>query len=204
MGTLACANGLAQAERRRLSTGLRSKENPHVHPQDDRACTRDVHGPRQPAARRCRPSRDVLREDVPELRRRLRGRRRWTWRQCIRLCLDCADICDAAANLGLRRTGIERADADARCSSCAPAPATHARPSARSMTTSIASCARQMCRECAEDCRNAAAEWSADLPRRGGGPKARRRRPLHHARWSPPVPGRIRPPSALSAAWRAS
>ena len=26
-------------------------------------------------------------------------------RQCIRTCLDCADVCEAAARLGLRRTG---------------------------------------------------------------------------------------------------
>ena len=54
--------------------------------------------------------------------------------QSIRLCLDCSDICEATARLGLRQTGDDQ-------------------PMLRGL---LELCA-QICRECAEDCRKAAA-----------------------------------------------
>lgn len=75
--------------------------------------------------------------------------------QCIRLCLDCADICDATCNVALRQTGNdeqtvrELLELCARtCDSCAAECERHDHEHCRL-------CA-QMCRECAEDCRNAA------------------------------------------------
>jgi hypothetical protein len=77
-------------------------------------------------------------------------------RQCIRTCLDCSDVCEAAARLGLRRTGSneevlrEMLEFCARvCDACATECEKHDHEHCRL-------CA-QMCRECAEDCRNAAA-----------------------------------------------
>jgi hypothetical protein len=77
-------------------------------------------------------------------------------RQCIRTCLDCADVCEAAARLGLRRTGSnedvlrEMLEFCARvCDACATECEKHDHEHCRL-------CA-QMCRECADDCRNAAA-----------------------------------------------
>ena len=76
-------------------------------------------------------------------------------RQCIRACLDCADVCDAAANLGLRRTGSneqvlrETLELCARtCDSCAVECEKHDHEHCKL-------CA-QICRECAADCRSAA------------------------------------------------
>ena len=76
-------------------------------------------------------------------------------RQSIRLCVDCADLCDATANLGLRHTGSndqilrETLELCARaCDACAAECEKHPYEHCRL-------CA-QMCRECASDCRVAA------------------------------------------------
>lgn len=76
-------------------------------------------------------------------------------RQCVRSCMDCADVCEAAARLGLRRTGSNEAvlkemlEYCARvCESCATECEKHDHEHCRL-------CA-QICRECAEDCRKAA------------------------------------------------
>jgi hypothetical protein len=76
--------------------------------------------------------------------------------QCIRLCEDSADLCDAAANMALRQTGAndmmvrEVLELCARmCDACAAECESHEYEHCKL-------CA-QMCRECAEDCRNAAA-----------------------------------------------
>lgn len=75
--------------------------------------------------------------------------------QCVRLCLDTADVCEAAARLGLRRSGSndqvlrEMLDFCARtCDACAAECESHEHEHCRL-------CA-QICRECAQDCRNAA------------------------------------------------
>ena len=75
--------------------------------------------------------------------------------QCIRICLDCADICDATANLGLRRTGsnnqmlTETLELCARmCEECAAECEKHDHEHCKLCAI--------MCRECAEDCRKAA------------------------------------------------
>jgi hypothetical protein len=80
--------------------------------------------------------------------------------QCIRLCLDTADLCDAAANLGLRRSGSnaqllrETLDLTARmCDACAAECDRHDHEHCKLCAI--------MCRECADDCRNAALSLAA-------------------------------------------
>ena len=75
-------------------------------------------------------------------------------RECIRVCLDCADVCEAAGKLAMRRTGSNDAVLREMLEVCARS-ATVAPRSASGTTTSIAELCAQMCRECAEDCRNA-------------------------------------------------
>ena len=72
------------------------------------------------------------------------------------VCLDCADVCDASASLGLRRTGSNEAvlkellEFCARvCDACAAECESHDHEHCKL-------CA-QMCRECAEDCHKAVA-----------------------------------------------
>jgi len=72
-------------------------------------------------------------------------------RQCIRSCLDCANVCDATAKLAVRRTGENREalrlmlEACARiCDLCAGECERHAHEHCKL-------CA-EMCRECARDC----------------------------------------------------
>jgi len=76
--------------------------------------------------------------------------------QCIRLCLDASDVCEATARLGARRTGDDQPimrellELCARmCEQCAAECETHDHEHCRL-------CA-QICRECAEDSRRAAA-----------------------------------------------
>jgi len=75
--------------------------------------------------------------------------------QCIRLCFDCSDICEATSRLGSRRTGDDQPmlrellELCARmCDACAAECEKHDHEHCRL-------CA-QICRECAEDCRKAA------------------------------------------------
>ena len=75
--------------------------------------------------------------------------------QCIRLCLDCSDICEATARLGLWQTGDDQPmlrellELCARmCDACAGECEKHDMEHCKL-------CA-QICRECAEDCRKAA------------------------------------------------
>lgn len=74
--------------------------------------------------------------------------------QCIRNCLDCADICAATARLAVRRTGqnveVLRAQLELcilACETCAAECEKHDHPH-------CTKCA-EMCRECAADCRKA-------------------------------------------------
>ena len=79
--------------------------------------------------------------------------------QCVRLCLDASDICEATSRLGTRRTGDDQPvlrellELCARmCEQCAAECEKHAHEH-------CTLCA-QICRECAEDCRKAAASLS--------------------------------------------
>ena len=76
--------------------------------------------------------------------------------KCIRLCLDCADLCDATANIGLRQTGMNDQVLRETLELCARACDECAAECERQNHEHCKLCA-QMCRECAEDCRNAAA-----------------------------------------------
>jgi hypothetical protein len=76
-------------------------------------------------------------------------------RQCIRLCLDCADICDATANIGLRHTGSDDQTLREALELCARLCDACAAECERHPYEHCKLCA-QMCRECGEDCRNAA------------------------------------------------
>ena len=79
--------------------------------------------------------------------------------QCIRLCLDASDICEATARLGARRTGEDQPvlrellELCARmCEQCAAECEKHDHEHCKL-------CA-QICRECAQDCRQAALSLS--------------------------------------------
>ncbi|SFP23949.1 four-helix bundle copper-binding protein [Qipengyuania nanhaisediminis] len=74
--------------------------------------------------------------------------------QCIRNCLDCAEVCAATARLAVRRTAqnidVLRAQMEAcikACETCAEECSQHDNPHCQL-------CAK-MCRECTEDCRKA-------------------------------------------------
>ena len=74
--------------------------------------------------------------------------------ECIRTCLDCADICAATARLATRRAGqnIEMLRAQVEtciraCELCATECAKHEHAHCKLCAT--------MCRECADDCRKA-------------------------------------------------
>jgi hypothetical protein len=75
--------------------------------------------------------------------------------QCIRLCLDCADVCDAAANLGLRQSGDNDQIVREMLELCARACDVCAAECEQMEHEHCKLCA-QMCRECAADCRTAA------------------------------------------------
>jgi hypothetical protein len=77
-------------------------------------------------------------------------------RQCIRTCLDCADICEATGKLAVRRTGTNEAVLKETLEFCARVCESCATECERHDHEHCKLCA-QMCRECAEDCRNAAA-----------------------------------------------
>ena len=79
--------------------------------------------------------------------------------QCIRLCLDASDICEATARLGSRRTGDDQPMlrellvlCARMCEQCAAECERHDHEHCRL-------CA-QICRECAEDCHKAALSLS--------------------------------------------
>ena len=75
--------------------------------------------------------------------------------QCIRLCLDCSDVCEAAARLGLRRTGSNEAIVREMLEFCDRVSDECAAECEKHDHEHCKLCA-QICRECAEDCRNAA------------------------------------------------
>ena len=75
--------------------------------------------------------------------------------QCITLCLDSADICDATANIALRQTGSHDQILRETLELCARAGDECAAECEKHDHEHCKLCA-QICRECAADCRNAA------------------------------------------------
>ena len=81
-------------------------------------------------------------------------------RQCIRLCLDTADVCEATTRLGLRRTGENEAILREVLELCARACDDCAAECEKHDHEHCKLCA-QMCLECARDCREAALSLGA-------------------------------------------
>jgi len=75
-------------------------------------------------------------------------------RQCVRTCLDCADICAATACVAVRQTGSNEKVTRAMLETCITACDACAEECARHDHDHCRSCA-EMCRECARDCRAA-------------------------------------------------
>lgn len=76
--------------------------------------------------------------------------------QCIRTCLDCADICTATAHVAVRRTGQNVAVLRAQLETCIAACEACAAECDRHDHEHCKLCAT-MCRECVADCRAALA-----------------------------------------------
>jgi hypothetical protein len=74
--------------------------------------------------------------------------------QCIRLCLDCSDVCEATYRIAMRRTGGNRELIRAQLATCIKACELCEAECAKHDHDHCRRCA-QMCRECAEDCRAA-------------------------------------------------
>lgn len=77
-------------------------------------------------------------------------------RQCIRLCLDCADICTATMHVAARRTGDNRGVLRSMLQLCVEACEACAAECARHDHDHCRRCAA-MAQECADDCRQALA-----------------------------------------------
>src|SRR4051812_32911436 len=75
-------------------------------------------------------------------------------RQCVRTCLDCADICAATARVAIRQTGSNGPVTRAMLETCVTACETCAEECERHDHHHCRRCA-EMCRECARDCRAA-------------------------------------------------
>ena len=76
--------------------------------------------------------------------------------QCIRLCLDCSDVCQTTARVAMRRTGHDRQLIRSMLAACIEACERCGEECARHDNAHCRRCA-QMCRECADDCRTALA-----------------------------------------------
>ena len=72
--------------------------------------------------------------------------------QCVRTCLDCADICDMVMKVATRRTGSNEIVLGEALQLCVTACDVCAEECARHDNDHCRLCA-QMCRECAADCR---------------------------------------------------
>lgn len=77
-------------------------------------------------------------------------------RRCIRLCMDCADICTATMKVAARRTDENRAIIAALLQTCIQACETCATECGKHDHAHCKRCA-EMCRECAADCAEALA-----------------------------------------------
>ena len=75
-------------------------------------------------------------------------------RQCVRTCLDCADVCAATARVAIRQTGSNRIVTRAMLETCVTACETCADECERHDHDHCRLCA-EICRECARDCRGA-------------------------------------------------
>jgi hypothetical protein len=75
-------------------------------------------------------------------------------RQCVRSCLDCADICDMTMRVATRRTGSNEQVLRAALQLCVTTCELCAEECARHDNDHCRRCA-EMCRECARDCRAA-------------------------------------------------
>lgn len=75
-------------------------------------------------------------------------------RQCIRTCMDCADICDMIFKVAARRTGSNELLLQEALQLCVTACDICAEECARHEHDHCQRCA-EMCRECARDCRAA-------------------------------------------------
>jgi hypothetical protein len=73
-------------------------------------------------------------------------------RQCIRTCLDCADICAATARVAIRQTGSNLVVTRAMLEICVTACEACGEECERHDHEHCRLCA-EMCRECARDCR---------------------------------------------------
>ncbi len=77
-------------------------------------------------------------------------------RQCIRTCMDCADVCDATMKVATRRTGSNEAVIRAMLTACIETCEICATECERHDHDHCRRCA-EMCRECAADCHKALA-----------------------------------------------
>ena len=75
-------------------------------------------------------------------------------RQCVRTCLDCADICDMTMKVASRRTGSNETALREALQLCVTACDLCAEECAKHDNDHCRRCA-EMCRECARDCRAA-------------------------------------------------
>jgi hypothetical protein len=75
-------------------------------------------------------------------------------RRCIRLCLDCSDVCEMTYRVATRRTDENRQLIRSVLAVCIEACETCADECAHHDNAHCRRCER-MCRECAEDCRRA-------------------------------------------------
>ena len=75
-------------------------------------------------------------------------------RRCIRLCLDCSDVCTATYRIATRRTDHNRQLIRSMLATCIEACEICEAECAKHDHAHCRRCA-QMCRECARDCREA-------------------------------------------------
>ena len=75
-------------------------------------------------------------------------------RQCIRTCLDCADVCTAMSRMAVRQTGEDNQALRAMFHTCIEICEICAAECAKYDHDHCKRCA-EMCRECADDCRRA-------------------------------------------------
>lgn len=83
-------------------------------------------------------------------------------RRCIRLCMDCADVCTMTYRVATRRTDENRQLIRSALAVCIEACETCAAECEKHDHAHCRRCAK-MCRECADDCRRALAGLNAEV-----------------------------------------